>query len=144
MRKSVQRQLQDMVLLWPVTWAAVGLVLGVLQLLRTGQVSWIFALGLGAAAAGLGVGILYTGLMVVTNDWRDSLADTPGLLAQLGPQVLCGAGAGLAGGLLAGGLEGALFFGVVGACCAAAFNWKSVKESIAARARSKQARRKVA
>jgi hypothetical protein len=144
MRKSVQRQLQDMVLLWAVTWAAVGLALGIVQLLRTGELYWIPALGLGAAAAGLGIGVVYTGLMLVTSDWRDSLADNPALLAQLGPPVLCGAGAGLAGGLLAGGLDGALFFGAVAACWAAVFNWRSVRDSIAARAaRSKLTKAKL-
>jgi len=133
MRKALQ-QLQDMVLLWTVSWAAVGLVLGVAQLLRTGQISWIPGLGLGGAAAGLGIGILYAGLMVLTEDWRDSLADTPGVLAQLGPQVVCGAGAGLIAGLLVGGISGALFFATLGACSAAAFNWKTARESMLARA----------
>jgi predicted lipid-binding transport protein (Tim44 family) len=58
--------------------------------------------------------------------------------------VLCGAGAGLAGGLLAGGLDGALFFGAVAACWAAVFNWRSVRDSIAARAaRSKLTKAKL-
>jgi hypothetical protein len=133
MRKAY-RQLQDMVLLWAVAWAVVGLVLGVAQLLRTGEISWIPALGLGAAAAGLGIGILYAGLMVLTEDWRDSLADTPGVVAQLGPHVLCGAGAGLVPGLLVGGISGALFFATLGACSAAAFNWRAARESMLARA----------
>lgn len=133
MRKA-HRQLQDIVLLWTVAWAVVGLGLGIVQLLRTGQVSWIPALGLGAAAGGLGIGILYAGLMVLTEDWRDSLADTPGLLAQLGPQVLCGVGAGLIPGLLVGGFSGALFFAALAGCSAAAFNWKSVRESMLAHA----------
>ena len=82
---------------------------GYCQLLRTGHVSWIPSLGLAAAAGGLGMGILYTALMLVTEDWRDSLADTPGMTAQLGPPVLCGTGAGLVAGLLAGGFSGAAF-----------------------------------
>jgi hypothetical protein len=137
-KKEIQR-LQDMVLLWALTWGVVGLALGIAQVLRTGQVSWIPSLGLGAAAAGLGMGILYAVLMILTDGWRDSLADTPGLPAQLGPQVLCGAGAGVVGGLLAGGFSGALFFGGLGAVTAAVFNWKSVKDELRARA----ARRKL-
>ena len=127
------RQLQNTVLLWIVSWGVVGVALGIIQLLRTGQVSWIPALGIGATAAGLGVGILYACLMLLTDDWRDSLADTPGLAAQLGPQVLCGAGAGLVAGLLAGGFSGALFFASIGALSAALFNWKTMKDSLATR-----------
>jgi hypothetical protein len=142
MRKA-HRQLQDTVLLWTIAWAVVGLGLGIAQMLRTGQISWIPGLGLGAAAAGLGIGILYAGLMVLTEDWRDSLADTPGILAQLGPQVLCGAGAGLIPGLLVGGISGAFFFATLGACSAAIFNWKAARESMLARmARGKLSRAK--
>ena len=86
MRKSKLLQLQGTILQWTIAWAVIGLVLGVAQLLRTGHVSWIPSLGLAAAAGGLGMGILYTALMLVTEDWRDSLADTPGMTAQLGPQ----------------------------------------------------------
>jgi MFS family permease len=138
MKKKELQQLQDTVLLWAVTWAAIGLAFGIAQLLRTGQVSWIPSLGLGAAAAGLGMGILYALLMVLTEDWRDSLADTPGLAAQLAPQVLCGAGAGVLGGLLAGGFSGALFFGALGAITSTIFNWRRVKEDL----RDRAARRK--
>jgi hypothetical protein len=128
------RQIQNITLSWTVAWAIGGLAFGIIQLLRTGQVSWIPALGLGATAAGLGVGILYACLMLVTEDWRDSLADTPGVMAQVAPQVLCGVGAGLAAGLLAGGFSGALFFAGLGAASAAAFNWKSVRDSLPSRA----------
>jgi MFS family permease len=138
MKKKDLQHLQDTVLLWTVTWAAIGLAFGIAQLLRTGQVSWIPSLGLGAAAAGFGMGILYALLMVMTAGWRDSLADTPGLAAQLAPQVLCGAGAGVMGGLLAGGFSGALFFGALGAITATIFNWKWVKDDI----RERAARRK--
>jgi hypothetical protein len=127
------RQIQNIALSWAVAWAVVGLAFGIIQLLRTGQVSWIPALGLGATAAGLGVGVLYACLLLVTDNWRDSLADTPGLMAQVGPLVMCGAGAGLAAGLLAGGIGGAFFFAVLGACSAAAFNWKSVRDSMPSR-----------
>jgi hypothetical protein len=128
MRKARRQQLQDMVLQWVIVWALLGLSLGIAQLMRTGAVSWIPALGFGAAAGGLCIGVLYTGLMVLTENWRDSLADTPGVLPQAGVQVLCGAGAGLIPGLVAGGISGGLFFGAIGACTAVAFNWKSVQE----------------
>jgi hypothetical protein len=68
--------------------------------------------------------------MILTEGWRDSFADTPGLAAQLAPQVLCGAGAGIMGGLLAGGYSGALFFGALGAITATIFNWKQVKDDL--------------
>ena len=68
--------------------------------------------------------------MALTTEWRDSLEDTPGLLAQAGPQVMCGAGAGLVAGLLAGGMGGAFFFGTLGACTAVGFYWKSVREGL--------------
>jgi MFS family permease len=139
MRKKELQRLQDTVLLWTITWAVIGLALGIVQLLRTGKVSWIPSLGLGAAAAGLGMGIFYAVLMVLTDNWRDSLADTPGLAAQLGPPVLCGAGAGVVGGLVAGGLSGAAFFGVLGAATAAIFNWKAAREEVL---RARAARRK--
>jgi hypothetical protein len=138
MKKKELQRLQDSVLLWTVTWAAIGLAFGIAQLLRTGQVSWIPSLGLGAAAAGFGMGILYALLMILTEGWRDSFADTPGLAAQLAPQVLCGAGAGIMGGLLAGGYSGALFFGALGAITATIFNWKQVKDDL----RDRAARRK--
>ena len=130
MRKSKILQLQDTILLWTISWAVIGLALGVAQLLRTGKISWIPSLGLAAAAGGLGMGILYTALMLLTENWRDSLADTPGMAAQLGPQVLCGAGAGLVAGLLVGGFSGALFFAPLGAVTAAIFNWKSAQEAL--------------
>jgi hypothetical protein len=128
------RQIQNTVLSWAVAWAVIGLALGIIQLLRTGQVSWIPAIGLGATAAGLGVGVLYACLMLVTDDWRDSLADTPGFMAQAGPLLLCGAGAGMVAGLLAGGINGALFFGALGVLSAAVFNWRIVKDSLSSRA----------
>ena len=138
MRKKTLRGLQDTVLLWTLAWAMVGLALGIVQLLRTGQVSWIPSLSLGAAAGGLGIGILYAGLMFLTEDWRDSLADTPGLAAQLGPPVLCGALAGVIAGFLVGGFSGAFFFATVGALTAAMFNWKSAKEELRARAAARR------
>jgi hypothetical protein len=133
MRKAQRQQLQDMVLQWVIVWALIGLSLGIVQLMRTGAVSWIPALGLGAAAGGLCIGVLYAGLMVATENWRDSLADTPGVLAQAGTQMLCGAAAGLIPGSVAGGISGGLFFGAIAACTAALFNWKSVQEGLRAR-----------
>jgi hypothetical protein len=130
MRKAERQQLQDMVLQWVLLWAVIGLALGILQLLRTGAVSWIFSLTLGGGAGGLGTGILYAGLMLLTENWRDSLADTPGLPAQVGPQVACGVGAGILPGLLVGGLSGALFFGGLGALTSAVLNWRSVREGM--------------
>ena len=138
MRKAVQQQLQEVVLLWTLSWAIVGLGLGSAQLLRTGQVFWIPAILLGAIAAGLGVGILYAGLLLLTENWRDSLADTPGLVAKLGPHLLCGSGAGLIPGLLVGGFSGALFFGTLGACSAAVINWRSAKEAFRSRGTQKR------
>ena len=130
MRKAERQQLQDMVLQWILLWAVLGLALGILQLLRTGAVSWIFSLTLGGGAGGLGTGILYAGLMLLTENWRDSLADTPGLPAQVGPQVACGVAAGILPGLLVGGLSGALFFGAVGALTSVVVNWRSVREGL--------------
>ncbi len=138
MRKSKLLQLQGTILQWTIAWAVIGLVLGIAQLLRTGHVSWIPSLGLAAAAGGLGMGILYTALMLVTEDWRDSLADTPGMTAQLGPQVLCGTGAGLVAGLLAGGFSGAAFFIPLGAVTAAIFNWKTAQEALRERAAARR------
>lgn len=130
MRKRERQQLQDMVLQWTLFWGVVGLALGLVQVLRTGAISWILTLGLGAAAGGIGTGILYAGLMMLTEDWRDSLADTPGFFSQAGPQLICGAVAGLIPGLVVGGFGGAIFFGALGACSAAVVNWRSVREGI--------------
>lgn len=125
-RPTPSPQVLQVALRWVVAWAAVGMVLGVVQMLRKMEIFWIPALLVGAAAAGLGIGLLYACLMVVTEDWRDSLADTPGLMAQLGPQALCGASAGLVAGLLAGGIGGALFFGALGGCSAVALSWRDI------------------
>jgi hypothetical protein len=64
--------------------------------------------------------------MVVTEEWRNGLeGDT--LTVSLGPQVLCGAVAGIVAGLLAGGFGGAAFFALLGACMAAALNWRATR-----------------
>jgi hypothetical protein len=41
--------------------------------------------------------------------------------------VMCGAAAGLVAGVLAGGLGGSVFFAFLGACTAAALNWRSAR-----------------
>jgi len=129
-------------LLWAAAWAAVGLVLGILLMLGKappfaesgakpdsilGYIFWVPALGGGAAAAGLGIGLIFTGLMALTTEWRESLEDTPGMMARLGPDVLCGAVAGLIAGLLVGGSTGAFFFATLGVCSAAIMKWRSVR-----------------
>jgi hypothetical protein len=60
------------------------------------------------------------------------------MAAQLGPQVLCGAGAGLVAGLLVGGFSGAAFFAPLGALTAAIFNWKSAQEALRERAAARR------
>jgi hypothetical protein len=120
---------------WAAAWAAVGLLIGVLfvsgktllagpgaEVNILGYVLWAPVLAGAAAAAGLGIGLIFAGLMAVTADWRDSLVGD-GIMIRLGPDVLCGAGAGLVPGFLVGGLGSALFFAFVGGCFAAAFNW---------------------
>lgn len=124
---------------WAVAWAVIGVVLGVMFMLGKappfGQAAtaprsdnilayafWIPMLGGAAAAAGLGVGIIFAVLMIVTTDWRDSL-EGDGLMIRLGPDMLCGAAAGMIAGLLVGGITGALFFATLGAFSAAGMNW---------------------
>jgi hypothetical protein len=88
---------------------------------------WIPGMALAGAAAGLGVGLLYAGLMLVTEEWRNGLeGDT--LTIRLGPQVLCGTTAGFVAGLVAGGFGGAAFFALLGACTAAALNWRAARQ----------------
>jgi hypothetical protein len=123
-------QVFQVALRWTAAWAVVGLVLGILLMLGKappfaesgtkpdsifGYIFWVPALGGGAAAAGLGIGLLFAGLMTLITEWRESLEDTPGAMAKLGPEVACGAVAGLIAGLLVGGFTGALFFGTMGA-----------------------------
>jgi hypothetical protein len=128
---------------WATAWAAGGAVLGVLLMLRKvvpfaesgakpdsilGYWPWIPAMAAGGAAAGLGIGFLFACLMVWSADLRESY-EAPGLVGRLGPFVLCGAAAGLIPGLLAGGITGALFFALLGACSAAALNWRVARAS---------------
>jgi hypothetical protein len=132
-------QVVRVALRWAAAWAGVGLVLGILLMLGKappfaesgarpdsvfGYIFWVPALGGGAAAAGLGVGLLFAGLMALTAEFRESLEDTPGAMTKLGPDVACGAVAGLVAGLLVGGLTGALFFGALGAGFAGVMKWK--------------------
>ena len=126
---------------WAVAWAIVGLVVGILSLVRQtlpfmearpddgGVAFWVPVMIGAAAAAGLGIGLIYTGLLAVSADWRDSL-EGDDWKTRLGPYVLCGAAAGLIAGLLAGGLTGALFFAVLGGCTAAALTWMDIRKAL--------------
>ena len=133
-------KLPQVALQWVSSWAVAGLVTGIgLMLLKTlpfaesgakpsdGEFAmWIPGMALAGAAAGLGVGLLYAGLMLVTEEWRNGLeGDT--LTIRLGPQMLCGAVAGVVAGILAGGLGGAVFFALLGACTAGALNWRAAR-----------------
>jgi hypothetical protein len=125
---------------WAAAWGAIGLVLGTLLMVgkappfaESGPRSdsilayafWIPMLGGGAAGAGLGIGLVYAGLMLLTTDLRDSL-EGEGTMVWLGPELLCGALAGLIPGFLVGGLMGALFFATLGASFAGLMKWRSV------------------
>ena len=132
-------KLPQVALRWIGAWAVAGLVVGIVLLLLKAlpvgessytasnmSSSWVPVMALAGAAAGLGVGLLNAFLMTLTEEWRNSLeGDT--LAIKLGPQVLCGAAAGLVAGLLAGGLGGAVFFAGLGATTAAALNWKAAR-----------------
>ena len=129
---------------WAATWAAVGLVLGTLLMIgkappfaESGSHSenmlayafWIPTLGGGAAGAGLGIGLVYAALMALTTDWRDSLEGDTAMI-RFGPDVLCGAIAGLIPGLLVGGPSGGLFFAGLGAATGAGFKWRELRTAI--------------
>ena len=120
---------------WAVAWAIVGLVVSVFSLLRKilyfpegsasleGGVAYSVPAMIGAAAAaGLALGLIYTGLLTVSADWRDSL-EGDDWKTRLGPYVLCGAAAGFLPGFLVGGFTGALFFAVLAGCTALALTW---------------------
>jgi MFS family permease len=120
---------------WAVAWAIVGLVVSVLSLVRKtlfyteasgspdGGIAFSVPVMIGAAAAaGLSLGLIYTGLLAVSSDWRDSLQGDD-WKTRLGPYVVCGAAAGLMAGFLVGGFTGALFFAVLGGCTAGALTW---------------------
>jgi hypothetical protein len=118
---------------WSVAWAIVGLVVSVSWLVRTtyfteaagldGGIAYSVPAMIGAAAAaGLALGLIYTGLLAVSADWRDSL-EGDDWKTRLGPYVLCGAAAGLIPGFLVGGFTGAVFFAVLAGCTAVALTW---------------------
>ena len=120
---------------WAVARAIVGLVVSVFSLVRmtfyftdasAGQDDGIAysvpAMISAAAVAGLALGLIYTGLLAVSADWRDSL-EGDDWKTRLMPYVLCGAAAGLIPGFLVGGLAGAMFFAVLGGCTALALTW---------------------
>jgi hypothetical protein len=118
---------------WGVAWAIVGLVVSVFSLVHRiyfaeargldGGIAYSVPVMIGAAAAaGLALGLIYTGLLAVSADWRDSL-DGDNWKTRLGPYVLCGAAAGLIPGFLVGGFTGALFFAVLAGCTALALTW---------------------
>ena len=125
---------------WAVAWAIVGLVVSVLSLVRKtfyfteasagldGGIAYSVPVMIGAAAAaGLALGLIYTGLLAVSADWRDSL-ESEDWKTRLAPFGLCGAVAGLIPGFLVGGFTGALFFAVVGGCTALALTWIEMKQ----------------
>ncbi len=127
---------------WSVAWAIVGLVVGVLSLVRQalpfteasarpdgGTAFWVPVMIGAAAAAGLGMGLIYTGLLAVSADWRDSL-EGDDWKTRLAPYVLCGAAAGLIAGFLVGGFSGALFFAVPGGCTAGALTWIEIRKGL--------------
>lgn len=135
------QQIMRVALHWAMAWGITGLVVGALLMLRKmlpfaglgaepndvlGSAFWIPALGAGAAAAGLGIGLVFACLMAWTADWRESY-EAPHIVGALTPYLLCGAAAGLIPGLLVGGFTGAAFFAVLGACSAAALNWQATR-----------------
>jgi hypothetical protein len=124
---------------WAVAWAIVGLVVSVSSLLwktfyfteasaglDDGIAYSVPAMIAAAGVAGLALGLIYTGLLAVSADWRDSLEGND-WKTRLGPYVLCGAAAGLIPGFLVGGLAGALFFAVLAGCTALALTWLEMK-----------------
>jgi hypothetical protein len=132
---------------WGVAWAIVGLVVSVFSLVRKtfyfteasagldGGIAYSVPAMIGAgAAAGLALGLIYTGLLAVTADWRDSL-EGDDWKTRLGPYVLCGATAGLIAGFLVGGFTGALFFAVLGGCTALALTWLELRMGVVGSAR---------
>lgn len=127
---------------WAVAWAIVGLAVAVLSLVRKtlffteasaspdgGIAFWVPVMIGASAAAGLGIGSIYTGLLAVSADWRDSL-EGDDWKTRLGPYVLCGAAAGLIAGFLVGGFTGALFFAAMGACTAGALTWIDIRKGL--------------
>jgi hypothetical protein len=127
---------------WAVAWAVVGLVVSVFSLVRKtfyfteasasldGGIAYSVPAMIGAAAAaGLALGLIYTGLLTVSADWRDSL-EGDDWKTRLGPYALCGATAGLIPGFLVGGFTGALFFAGLGGCTALALTWIEIRMEV--------------
>jgi hypothetical protein len=126
---------------WAVAWAIVGLVVSVFWLVRKsfyfteastgldGGIAYsVPAMIAAGAAGGLALGLIYTGLLAVSADWRDSL-EGDDWKTRLGPYVLSGAAAGLLAGFLVGGFTGALFFAVLGGCTALTLTWIEMRHS---------------
>jgi hypothetical protein len=122
---------------WAVAWAIVGLAVSVFSLLHRiyfaesagldGGIAYsVPAMTAAAAVAGLALGLIYTGLLAVSADWRDSL-EGDDWKTRLGPYVLCGGAAGLIPGFLVGGFTGALFFAVLAGSTALALTWVEMK-----------------
>ncbi len=127
---------------WAVTWAIVGLLVSVSWLVRNtfyfteasagpdGGIAFSVPVMIGAAAAaGLALGLFYTGFLSVSSDWRDSM-EGDDWKTRLGPYVLCGAAAGLIPGFLVGGFTGALFFAVLAGCTALALTWIELRMGV--------------
>jgi hypothetical protein len=126
---------------WAVAWAIVGLVVSVSALLHRyyltetsagldGGIAYSVPVTIGAAAvAGLALGLIYTGLLAVSADWRDSL-EGDDWKTRLIPFGLCGATAGLIPGFLVGGFTGALFFAVLAGCTALALTWIEIRRGL--------------
>ena len=127
---------------WGVAWAIVGLVVSVFSLVRMtfyftdasasqddGIAYSVPAMIAAAAVAGLALGLIYTGLLAVSADWRDSL-EGDDWKTRLIPYVLCGAAAGLIPGFLVGGFTGAVFFAVLGGCTALALTWIEIRRGL--------------
>jgi hypothetical protein len=125
---------------WAVAWAIVGLVVGVFLLLHRiyfaesagldGGIAYsVPAMIAAAAVAGLALGLIHTGLLAASADWRDSL-EGDDWKTRLGPYVLCGAAAGLIPGFLVGGFTGALFFAVLAGCTALALTWIEMRMGV--------------
>jgi hypothetical protein len=137
-RTTPMQQVMRSAIQWTIGWGVAGVVLGVPAMLgkviaKTGALPddsfgfygfWIPALGLGGAAGGLGIGVLYAALMMATEEWRLQYEqETRGVKGWLMPPVLCGAASGLIPGLLVGGIGGALFFALLAAGTAAVLQW---------------------
>jgi MFS family permease len=127
---------------WAVTWAIVGLMVSVFSLVRMtfyftessvslddGIAYSVPAMIAAAAVAGLALGLIYTGLLAISADWRDSL-ESNDWKTRLISYVLCGAAAGLIPGFLVGGFTGALFFAVLGGCTALSLTWIEMRRGL--------------